>query len=46
MRRIYLKALTEAKEMAADKDLICVTGSLFVVGEAIGIIKGYTAKLS
>ena len=29
------QALTEAKASAADEDLICVTGSLFVVGEAI-----------
>jgi dihydrofolate synthase/folylpolyglutamate synthase len=39
------KALTEAREIAADEDLICVTGSLFVVGEAIEYLKGYTGNI-
>jgi dihydrofolate synthase/folylpolyglutamate synthase len=37
------KALTEAIAIAGKEDLICVTGSLFVVGEAIEYIKGYNA---
>jgi dihydrofolate synthase / folylpolyglutamate synthase len=34
------EALDKARAMAADTDLICVAGSLFVVGEAIGYVKG------
>ena len=29
------QALAEALSIAGDKDLVCVTGSLFVVGEAV-----------
>ncbi len=38
------EALAKAKLMAGTNDLICATGSLFVVGEAIGQIKGYAVK--
>jgi dihydrofolate synthase/folylpolyglutamate synthase len=37
-------ALKQAKELAAQDDLICVTGSLFVVGEALAHIKTHTAN--
>lgn len=33
------EALTRAREIASEEDLICVTGSLFVVGEAIEAVK-------
>lgn len=33
------QALSRAREMASEEDLICVTGSLFVVGEAIEAVK-------
>jgi dihydrofolate synthase/folylpolyglutamate synthase len=33
------EALTRAREIATEEDLICATGSLFVVGEAIEAIK-------
>jgi dihydrofolate synthase/folylpolyglutamate synthase len=35
------QALQEARAIAGEKDLICITGSLFVVGEALENIKGY-----
>ena len=37
------KAVTGAMKIATDKDLILVTGSLYIVGEAIAHVKGYTA---
>jgi dihydrofolate synthase / folylpolyglutamate synthase len=37
-------ALAEAQEMAGEKDLICVTGSLYVVGEALAHIENYTGN--
>ena len=33
------EALTRAREIASEEDLICITGSLFVVGEAIEAVK-------
>jgi dihydrofolate synthase/folylpolyglutamate synthase len=39
------EALLEAKVIAGEEDLICVTGSLFVVGEAIEYVKGYSDNL-
>jgi dihydrofolate synthase / folylpolyglutamate synthase len=36
------QALSMARGLAKEKDLICITGSLYVVGEAIARIKGYT----
>jgi dihydrofolate synthase / folylpolyglutamate synthase len=36
-------AIAEAKGMTGEKDLICITGSLFIVGEAIRYTKGYPA---
>ena len=33
------EALTRAREIASEEDLICVTGSVFVVGEAIEAVK-------
>jgi dihydrofolate synthase / folylpolyglutamate synthase len=35
-------AVSMARSMAGEKDLICITGSLYVVGEAIASIKGYS----
>jgi dihydrofolate synthase / folylpolyglutamate synthase len=37
-------ALAEAKRIAGEKDLICVTGSLYVVGEALEYIENYTGN--
>ncbi len=37
-------ALAEAKKIANEKDLICVTGSLYVVGEALEYIENYTGN--
>ena len=37
-------ALAEAKKIAGEKDLICVTGSLYVVGEAIESVEGYAGN--
>jgi len=34
------EAVMKARSMARDEDLICITGSLYVVGEAIAHIKG------
>jgi dihydrofolate synthase / folylpolyglutamate synthase len=36
------EAVSLARNLAGEKDLICITGSLYVVGEAIASIKGYT----
>jgi dihydrofolate synthase / folylpolyglutamate synthase len=36
------QALAMARSLASAGDLICITGSLYVVGEAIARIKGYT----
>ena len=33
------EALERARELASEEDLVCVTGSLFVVGEAIEAVK-------
>ena len=33
------EALQRARELASEEDLVCVTGSLFVVGEAIEAVK-------
>lgn len=33
-------ALEQAKQIASEEDLICVTGSLFVVGEALSHLRG------
>ena len=33
------EALQRARELAYEEDLVCVTGSLFVVGEAIEAVK-------
>ncbi len=38
------QALIEAKSLAGKEDLVCVTGSLFVAGEAIKCIKRYTGN--
>jgi dihydrofolate synthase/folylpolyglutamate synthase len=38
------KAVMQARGMAGEKDLICVTGSLYVVGEAIEYVEGYTGN--
>lgn len=38
------EAIEEAKSIASKSDLICVTGSLYVVGEAIEHIEGYTGN--
>ncbi len=35
------EAISLARKLAGKRDLICVTGSLYVVGEAIASIKGY-----
>lgn len=32
-------AISYAKSLAADEDLICITGSLFLVGEALALLK-------
>jgi dihydrofolate synthase / folylpolyglutamate synthase len=37
-------ALAEAKSMAGEQDLICVTGSLYVVGEALEYVENYTGN--
>jgi dihydrofolate synthase/folylpolyglutamate synthase len=39
-----VKALEEAKKLASAQDLIVVTGSLYVVGEAKEYIEGYTGN--
>lgn len=38
------QAIVKTREMATEKDLICVTGSLYVVGEAIEYIEEYTGN--
>jgi dihydrofolate synthase/folylpolyglutamate synthase len=35
------KAIQAARNLAGPRDLICITGSLFVVGEAIGYLQNY-----
>jgi dihydrofolate synthase/folylpolyglutamate synthase len=37
-------ALAQAKTLAGPEDLICVTGSLYVVGEAIESVQGYAGS--
>ena len=37
-------ALNEAKSVAGENDLICVTGSLYVVGEALEYINSYSGN--
>jgi dihydrofolate synthase / folylpolyglutamate synthase len=37
-------ALAEAMKMAGEKDLICVTGSLYVVGEALEYVENYSGN--
>ena len=39
-----VQALEEAKKLATSKDLIVVTGSLYVVGEAKEYLEGYTGN--
>ncbi len=36
------QAISMARGLASEKDLICITGSLYVVGEAIASIRRYT----
>jgi dihydrofolate synthase / folylpolyglutamate synthase len=37
------EAISYAKKLASPEDLICITGSLYVVGEAIAYLKGYAS---
>lgn len=38
------EAVAQAKTMAGEHDLICITGSFFVVGEALSYIQGYSGN--
>ena len=38
------EAVAQAKTMAGEHDLICITGSFFVVGEALAYIQGYSGN--
>jgi dihydrofolate synthase/folylpolyglutamate synthase len=38
------EAIAQAKALAGERDLICITGSLFVVGEALACVQGYSGN--